>query len=613
MADPYGDDERTTELATIAAIYPELQIAPDDPYSASLDLEVTPVKPLKIRFQEALADPAPPQLPTPPSSNKSEIPALKRTAADTNGRDAVGAGIHELEHLPRLQISVQLPATYPAEQPPLVELSVSPAWLGQEKMRELKRDCERLWQEIGRDQVIFMFIDHLQSGAENAFGLADGEAVSVPADLRLELLDFDQKAKRRKFESGTFDCGICLEPKKGKDCHRLMMCGHVFCVPCLQDFYNNCITEGDVDSVKCIDPGCGKNTTPGEAPRKKRRRDQTLNPSELLQIPIQPDQVKRYVQLKRKKKLESDKTTIYCPRQWCQGAARSKKHPKPTDLLHDFSSDSDPEGEAQEKSTDPEAIALSARLAVCEDCDFAFCCVCKKSWHGEWGHCAPRRTKEMEEEEKRTMAYLKHFSTPCPTCAAPAQKSHGCNHMICFRCKTHFCYLCSAYLTPENPYNHFNTEGTQCYMRLWELEGGDGEGAPDRGFILEWNDPIANAPQEAAPPPDHAINMAELAQQVEAVVANPAANVVDDSDDEEVAPDVNRHRRERAIEFVNFAAPGGQQNQRVILPDQVEEPAAQPQVDAPAPARPNGTAANRRRQRQRRRPQARDGRPARAP
>ncbi|KAL1974285.1 hypothetical protein VTN31DRAFT_5845 [Thermomyces dupontii] len=58
----------------------------------------------------------------------------------------------------------------------------------------------------------------------------------------------------------------------------------------------------------------------------------------------------------------------------------------------------------------------------------------------------------------------------------------GCNHMICFQCSTHFCYLCSSWLEEDNPYRHFNTTDSSCYNRLWDLEGGDGidpEGAEE--------------------------------------------------------------------------------------------------------------------------------------
>ena len=46
--------------------------------------------------------------------------------------------------------------------------------------------------------------------------------------------------------------------------------------------------------------------------------------------------------------------------------------------------------------------------------------------------------------------------------------------MKCFKCDTHFCYLCSSWLIEDNPYRHFNDINSGCYNRLWDLEGGDG-------------------------------------------------------------------------------------------------------------------------------------------
>jgi len=53
--------------------------------------------------------------------------------------------------------------------------------------------------------------------------------------------------------------------------------------------------------------------------------------------------------------------------------------------------------------------------------------------------------------------------------------------MICFKCDTHFCYLCGAFLDRGNPYAHYNTIKSSCYMRLWELEAGD-DGEIGQGF-----------------------------------------------------------------------------------------------------------------------------------
>lgn len=268
----------------------------------------------------------------------------------------------------------------------------------------------------------------------------------------------------------------------------MMDCGHVFCVACLQDFYNNAIKEGDIAAVRCLSPNCAKERGKATSPGRKRKKPRTfINPSELLQIPLDQEVVKRYVTLKYKTELESDKNTIYCPRPWCNGAARSKKHRKPQGLeLAEASDDSaseeddddedHPEGEAKSKPYKP----AEDLLAICEECSFAFCSRCFQSWHGEFVRCTPRREKgELTTEELASIEYMKMHTTPCPTCAAPAQKTHGCNHMICYRCQSHFCYLCSAWLDPSNPYQHFNEapDGrvTGCYMRLWELEMGDGD------------------------------------------------------------------------------------------------------------------------------------------
>ena len=254
-------------------------------------------------------------------------------------------------------------------------------------------------------------------------------------------------------------------------------------MPCLQDFYISCITEGDIGNVKCIAPGCGKEPELGLAadqiPPEKGPKDRTLEPSELLQIPLEQDTVQRYIKLKRKKRLESSRMTVYCPRQWCQGPARTSKT-KQKEEAEEPEETEEPQtydrNDPQEKLPPP-----AERLAICEDCNFAFCKVCKASWHGEYFTCFPRSRFELTVEEKASEDYMKLHTQPCPTCDARAQKTHGCNHMICFKCDTHFCYLCGAYLDKGNPYQHYNTVKSSCYMRLWELEGGD-DGEIGHGF-----------------------------------------------------------------------------------------------------------------------------------
>ncbi|KAK5069026.1 hypothetical protein LTR16_009737, partial [Cryomyces antarcticus] len=120
-------------------------------------------------------------------------------------------------------------------------------------------------------------------------------------------------------------------------------------------------------SVKCLAPDCGKTASN----KRKRKSEKTLNPSELLQIPLEQATVQRYVDLKRKKKLESDKSTVYCPRQWCQGPARSKKYPKIINIADyvDSESEDDESAPAQtftKDAPDNELPPIHERLCICD-------------------------------------------------------------------------------------------------------------------------------------------------------------------------------------------------------------------------------------------------------
>jgi E3 ubiquitin-protein ligase RNF14 len=595
-----ADDERTIELSSIAAIFPEIVLDPLSLYRASLKIPVSPAAPLKVRFQQ-LAESSVPNLPTPPTSTEPEADDQNTPFEEASQQQYGGLpDVHSLVHLPPLNLDIHLPEGYPAKRPPIFELSSSPAWIPEDTLQRLTKDGVRLWEELGKDQVIFTYIDHLQQAAEAGFDLARdlGRDIALSGDLKIALLDYGLKAKREAFDKETFECGICLEPQKGTVCHRLQFCSHVFCVACLQECYNKCISEGDVDNVKCLHPGCGKHfeippaheQADPELIRAKRRsrHDPTLNPSELLQIPLSEEAVQRYVHLKRKKKLESDKNTVYCPRQWCQGAARSKKHPKPIDPMHDIEdvkSESETEVpdalQAKSKRSKTLEIPMSERLCICEDCSYAFCSVCRKGWHGEltsYSLCNPRSQKELSEEEKATAEYLAIHSTPCPTCAAPCQKTMGCNHMICFKCRTHFCYLCSSYLMESNPYQHFSDKHNPCYMRLWELESGDDENVQ----VVAWEVPPDDEPLDFDSDTDS--SEGERAVIRGDALLDDAAHFSDDEDEAGQQP-LHRGRAEPAapanlqIEIVNFAREG-------VVNHRIQQIIAAPFPPRQAPAAP---------------------------
>ena len=236
-----------------------------------------------------------------------------------------------------------------------------------------------------------------------------------------------------------------------------------------------------MNNVRCMSTECGSSSEGG-------KKDRLVSPKELLRIPLPIETVERYAKIKRKKRMEADATITYCPRSWCQGAMRTAKYPKITDVSEMDESDSETEGliASCEPSDDPPSdntggiekrrvgVAGMDRLAICEDCKLAFCQICLASWHGDFVRCEPRDSSQLTEDEQASLNFILRNCSPCPTCAVPCQKSYGCNHMTCFQCKTHFCYLCSAWLSPDHPYEHFNNPKNKgCFNRLMDLAEGD--------------------------------------------------------------------------------------------------------------------------------------------
>jgi E3 ubiquitin-protein ligase RNF14 len=455
MASVETEDERVDELTTLQSIYPELAVDLSNPAAptALIELAVAPIDPLPIVFQ--------PESP-----------------------------IHRLSHLPPLLLEIILHEGYPAERAPTFHLATSPQWLPNAVLEQLEHAGRTLWEEYGGMPMLFAYISYLQERAETAFqdtdSLPDG-VLKLSETIKDAMLELNEQREKEVFQKQTFDCGVCLDPKSGSVCYRIRHCGHVFCIDCLQDYYNNCIQEGDVNHVTCLDPGCGKT---GNVQLDRKKKPRLLTPVELLRIPLSLDTVTRYVHIKRKKILESDPEIAFCPRQWCQGAMRTEKYPKPGDISQ-MDDEDEEDGEGDEPAPPPARIEeetreemyqrgspRSDRLVVCEDCNLAFCRVCLRSWHGDLVRCITRNKDEISQEDQASLDYILQNCSPCPTCSAPTQKMHGCNHMTCFQCKNHFCYICGAWLPPDSPYRHFNDPKIKsCFQKLFDGALPDGDHA----------------------------------------------------------------------------------------------------------------------------------------
>lgn len=227
-----AEDERVIELTTIAAIYPELVLDPSDPFTATIDIPVEPIKPLAVLFPPLAEGDASAGLPTPPDSNSKTLTSTE--PAGPNPRLQLPCGdareVHELSYLPPVTLRVHLPLGYPDGVPPELKLLTGVPWLPVDTLQNLEKDGIRLWEETGRSQMLFAYIDYLREAAEGGFSLALSQPLTVSRDLEIVLLDFDIKAKRAKFERATFECGVCLGqcypqplPLAGMDSCRLFL------------------------------------------------------------------------------------------------------------------------------------------------------------------------------------------------------------------------------------------------------------------------------------------------------------------------------------------------------------------------------------------------------
>lgn len=90
----------------------------------------------------------------------------------------------------------------------------------------------------------------------------------------------------------------------------------------------------------------------------------------------------------------------------------------------------------------------------CPACLVRICATCHFEEH-ESGKCPDMDT---EDQKKFDNWKTNHDVKSCPGCRAPIERTAGCNHMTCARCKTHICWACLAtFEKGDEVYAHMNS------------------------------------------------------------------------------------------------------------------------------------------------------------
>jgi hypothetical protein len=215
--------------------------------------------------------------------------------------------------------------------------------------------------------------------------------------------EYKQFAKRQnKYQK----CSICLNDIDFYNAIYLKNCGHFYCAPCIQLYFQSELNKQPTISypLKCID--CGT----------------ALSLDDLyLCLGGEYKYFDRLLyRLLENKIMEKNNFKLkFCEFPEC-GA------------IYDF--------EKAQKT--PYRTCLNCKNTLCTKCGMDI----NKPEHTKL--CVSMEFRSLQKEDK--IVLLKSTSA-CPICGYRYQKAVGCNHMVCTFCSppTHFCYLCQTQLDPE--------------------------------------------------------------------------------------------------------------------------------------------------------------------
>lgn len=258
------------------------------------------------------------------------------------------------------------------------------------------------------------------------------------------LLRHDAVEKERRFAVSVHRCGVCLEDDiLGSDFVRLCKprCDHRFCAQCVTSQATLMVRDGTVGLLVCPEPGCGAPPDP-----------------EVLRSVLSPEDYARWERLTLERSLDAMSDLVYCPR--CEAP-----------VIEDGDGD---------------------HCGRCASCMFAFCSLCRESWHpGETCLTPERRLRVLEsrrlgdaamgddarrrhrEQVADAMAqrYIDREGKQCPRCNTGVVKSEGCNKMTCGGCGCFFCYKCGKEVFG---YEHFREGDCSLFdldaIAAWERE-----------------------------------------------------------------------------------------------------------------------------------------------
>ena len=190
-------------------------------------------------------------------------------------------------------------------------------------------------------------------------------------------------------------CAICSEFFISNDENTVKQCGHSFCNSCWYDFFSAQIQENKLTSIKCLNYEC----------------QEKLNDEFIIHLLNNNNElIKKYQKYQLEYEILNNPNKKNCPFPNCDSYLELK----------------DPQN----------------KYVTCQN-NHTFCFLCLQKPHGKLA-CDQKLDNSMIEFAKN------NFVKKCPNCNIVTEKSSGCNHMTCTKCKYQWCWLCNGKYTYEH-------------------------------------------------------------------------------------------------------------------------------------------------------------------